>query len=75
MIPNHLMQHLNNQFVKINMNSMESPEYYQFIVKELIDGSIKNVNLTLKINYFEISTEAITRFKEICSLLRCGNVG
>jgi len=75
MMPNHLMQHLNNQFMNINMNSMKSPEYYQFIVKELIDGSLKNVNLTLTINYFEISTEVTTRVKEICALLRGGNVG
>jgi len=75
MMPNHLMQHLNNQFMNINMNSMKTPEYYQFIVKELIDGSLKNVNLTLTINYFEISTEVTTRVKEICALLRGGNVG
>jgi len=74
-MPNHLMQHLNNQFMNINMNSMKTPEYYQFIVKELIDGSLKNVNLTLTINYFEISTEVTTRVKEICALLRGGNVG
>lgn len=75
MMPNHLMQHLNNQFMNINMNSMKSPEYYQFIVKELIDGSLKNVNLTLTINYFEISTEVSARVKEICALFRTGNVG
>ena len=61
--------------MNINMNGMKSPEYYQFIVKELMDGSLKNVNLTLTINYFEISTEVTTRVKEICSLLRGGNVG
>lgn len=66
MMPNHLMQHLNNQFMNINMNGMKSPEYYQFIVKEMIDGSLKNMNLVLSINYFEMSTEVTTRVKEIC---------
>ena len=54
---------------------MKSPEYYQFNVKELMDGSLKNINLTLTINYYEISTEVTTRVKEICSLLRGGSVG
>jgi hypothetical protein len=54
---------------------MKSPEYYQFIVKEMIEGILKNVNLTLTITYFEISTEVTTRVKEICSLLRGGNTG
>ena len=61
--------------MNININGMKSPEYYQFNVKELMDGSLKNINLTLTINYYEISTEVTTRVKEICSLLRGGSVG
>ena len=61
--------------MNINMNGMKSPKYYQFNVKELMDGSLKNINLTLTINYYEISTEVTTRVKEICSLLRGGSVG
>ena len=61
--------------MNINMNGMKSPKYYQFNVKELMDGRLKNINLTLTINYYDISTEVTTRVKEICSLLRGGSVG
>jgi hypothetical protein len=61
--------------MNINMNSMKSPECYQFNVKELIDGSYKNISLNLTITYLENSAEVTTRVKEILALLRGGIVG